>query len=570
MAYLFDPTSEKLITSNAHQGCRTERNHLPEKQNQGPVVLVVMDGWGLREQREHNAVALAATPEYDALCRRFPTSRLDTSGTDVGLPEGTMGNSEVGHLNLGAGRVVWQQLMQIHGAIDEGTFRRNPALLESMQLARSRGSRLHLFGLISEASVHSSEKHYLELIEMAAENGIESDKVLFHAFTDGRDSPPHSARRAIQRLHSHLQRYGGRIGTVIGRYYSMDRDKRWPRTRLAYEAMVRGEAEFQAGSGLEAVESAYRRAAGHPNGAGFPAESDEFIRPTVIADSDGPIAKIRDGDVVISFNHRADRPRQIIRALTEKDLADNTRDDPNPSFTPRYQPRTHLLTMTDYRAGFDCPVAFNTSPLTGTIAEIVSQSGLRQFHTAETEKYPHVTFFFNGGREAPFQGEDRYMARSPEVATYDLKPEMSALEVTEHVVEAIRSGRYGFVVINYANGDMAGHSGVLKAAIRAVEVVDTGVGRVAEAVQDVGGEALITADHGNCEQMWDEESGGPHTAHTTNPVPCILVSERFQHTCLADGRLADVAPTLLSLLGLKCPDEMEGENLVGRSDWEKM
>ena len=522
-----------------------------------------MDGWGLREQREHNAVALAATPEYDTLRRRFPTSHLDTSGRDVGLPEGTMGNSEVGHLNLGAGRVVWQQLMQIHEAIEEGAFRRNPALQESMQLARSRGSRLHLFGLISEASVHSSQQHYHELIEMAAENGIESGQLLFHAFTDGRDSPPHSGRKAIRGLDAHLKRHGGRIGTVIGRYYSMDRDKRWPRTRLAYEAMVQGEAEFQAGSGLEAVESAYKRAASHPDGTPYPAESDEFIRPTVIADSNGPIGKVRDGDVMISFNHRGDRPRQIIRALTDRNFTENTRDDPHPGFTPRSQPRIHLVTMTDYRAGFDCPVAFKTDPLTGTIAEAVSESGLSQFHTAETEKYPHVTFFFNGGREAPFEGEERYMARSPNVATYDLRPEMSAQEVTEHVVEAIRSGRYGFVVVNYANGDMVGHTGVLEAAIQAVEVVDNGIGRIAEAVLEVQGEALITADHGNCEQMWDEEGGGPHTAHTTNPVPCILVSERFQRAPLADGRLGDVAPTLLSLLGLNCPHEMDGENLLG-------
>ena len=542
---------------------------MPEKQQRGPVVLVVMDGWGLREQTEHNAVALAATPEYDALSRRFPTSRLDTSGRDVGLPEGTMGNSEVGHLNLGAGRVVQQQLMQIHKAIEEGAFRHNPALVESMQLARSRGSRLHLFGLISEASVHSSEQHYLELIEMAAENGIGSDQVLFHAFTDGRDSPPHSGRQAVQRLDAHLKRHGGRIGTVIGRYYSMDRDRRWPRTRLAYEAMVLGEAEFQSGSGLEAVESAYQRAATHSDPALYPAESDEFIRPTVIADSSGPIGRVLDGDVMISFNHRGDRPRQIIRALTDGDFAESTRGDPHRGFTPQSQPRIHLVTMTDYRAGFDCPVAFNTGPLTGTIAEAVSQSGLLQLHTAETEKYPHVTFFFNGGREAPFPGEERYMAISPDVATYDLKPEMSALEVTEHVVEAIRSGRYGFVIINYANGDMVGHSGVLEAAIRAVEVVDTSIGRVVEALLEVGGEALITADHGNCEQMWDEKSGGPHTAHTTNPVPCILVSERLEHASLSDGRLADVAPTLLSLLGLNHPDEMEGENLVGRGHPEK-
>ncbi len=541
-----------------------------EDQNHGPVVLVVMDGWGLREETNHNAVALAATPQYDALCSRFPHSRLQTSGTAVGLPDGTMGNSEVGHLNLGAGRVVRQQLQQIHRAIDDGAFRRNPALRESMQLARSGGSRLHFFGLIGKASVHSSERHYFELIEMAADNGIEPGRVFFHAFTDGRDTPPHSGLGAMQKVEAHLKRYGGRIGTVIGRYYSMDRDKRWSRTQLAYEAMVRGEAELHAGSGLEAVESAYRRAASHSPGEGFPAESDEFIRPTVIADAEGPIARVRDGDVVISFNHRSDRARQLIRALIEKDLTDNTRGDPRPTFTPRDQPRIHLVTMTDYRAGIDCPVVFKTSPLTGTIAQVVSESGMRQFHTAETEKYPHVTFFFNGGREAPFKGEDRYMARSPDVTTYDLMPEMSAPDVTEQAVEAIRSGRYRFLVVNYANPDMVGHCGVLEAAVQAVEVVDTGIGRIAEAVLDVQGAALITADHGNCEQMWDEESGGPHTAHTTNRVPCILVSERLQNSSLTDGRLADVAPTLLSLLGLKRSKEMEGVDLAWPGRREKV
>ena len=532
------------------------------RQPSRPVVLVVMDGWGLREETDHNAVALARTPAYRAMTARFPTTRLRTSGLDVGLPQDTMGNSEVGHLNLGAGRVVWQQLLQIHRAIDDGSFRRNPALREAMELARSRGTRLHLFGLVSEASVHSSQKHYLELIEMAAESGVGSDQIRFHAFTDGRDSPPHSGRSVVEQLEHHLQRYGGRVATVIGRYYAMDRDKRWQRTRLAYEAMVAGQAEFEAGSGVQAVSAAYARAEKHPAETAYPAESDEFIRPTVIVGEGQPVGRIRDGDVVISFNHRSDRPRQIIRALTETDFAQRTADDPHPTFSPPCQPGVHLVTMTDYRAGFNCPVAFETRPLKGTIAEVVSRSGLGQFHTAETEKYPHVTFFFNGGREDPFPGEDRTMAASPDVATYDLQPEMSAPEVTRRVVEAIRSGRYRFLVVNFANGDMVGHTGVLEAAIRAVEVVDKGIEEIAEAVLEMEGEALITADHGNCEQMWDETSGGPHTAHTTNPVPCILVSERHRQDRLAEGRLADVAPTLLSLLDLEPPEEMEGHNLI--------
>ena len=528
----------------------------------GPVVLVVMDGWGLSEKKNYNAVALAATPNYDALRRRFPTSQLQTSGRNVGLPEGTMGNSEVGHLNLGAGRVVRQQLLHIDGAIDEGRFGRNPALRKCMELARSRGSSLHLFGLISEALVHSSEKHYLALISLAAQAGVEPDKVFFHAFTDGRDSPPFSAEEAMLRLEVQLQKWGGRVATVIGRYYAMDRDKRWARTRLAYDAMVLGRADWQAGAGQEAINLAYARASRHLVDSPFPAESDEFIRPTVITDSNGPIGPIYDHDIVISFNHRADRARQIIRTLYEEDFVEHTLNDAHPSFIPRNRPAIHLATLTDYRAGFDCPVAFDSTPLTGTIAEAVSQAGRRQFHTAETEKYPHVTFFFNGGREIPFEGEDRYMAPSPEVATYDQKPEMSAAEITAAVVEAIRSAQYDLVIINYANADMAGHTGVLEAAVRAVEAVDRGIGEVARNVLEMEGEALITADHGNCEQMWDEESNGPHTAHTTNPVPCILVSKRYQRAFLANGRLADVAPTLLSLLGLQYPGQMEGEKLV--------
>ncbi len=540
-----------------------------EPSSGGPVVLVVMDGWGLRKEKEYNAVALAATPNYDALRRRFPVSRLQTSGRNVGLPPGTMGNSEVGHLNLGAGRVVGQQLVQINEAIEEGRFGGNPALRWAMDLASSRGSRLHLLGLISEATVHSSEGHYLALIELAAEVGVNPENLFFHAFTDGRDSPPNSAEEVMRRLESHLQTYGGRVATVMGRYYGMDRDKRWDRTGLAYDAMVLGQAEHQAASGQEAVELAYGRSSQHPVDSRFPAESDEFIRPTVIADSGGPVRRIVDEDVIISFNHRADRPRQIIRALCEEDFLERTHNDAHASFTPRNRPAVHLVTMTDYRAGFDCPVAFDSKPLTRTIAEVVSRAGGRQFHTAETEKYPHVTFFFNGGRETSFEGEDRYMAPSPAVTTYDQKPEMSAAEVTERVVEAIKSGHYDLVIVNYANGDMVGHTGVLEAAVRAVEVVDRAIGAIVESVLEVEGKALITADHGNCEQMWDEESNGPHTAHTTNPVPCILVSARHQDSVLANGRLADVAPTLLALLGLQCPREMEGECLVRVADTEQ-
>ena len=514
----------------------------------GPVVLVVLDGWGLSERKDYNAVALAATPNYDALRRRFPNSQLQTSGQNVGLPDGTMG--------------VSQQLLQIDQTINEGSLERNTVLRRCMELARSRGSRLHLFGLISQAVVHSSEKHYLALIALAAQAGVEPDKVFFHAFTDGRDSPPFSAEGAMYRLEAQLQKCGGRVATVIGRYYAMDRDKRWARTQLAYEAMVLGRGKWKAGSGREAIELAYSRASQHLVDSPFPAESDEFIRPTVITDSNGPVGTICNHDIVISFNHRADRARQIIRTLWEEDSAPHQRFLPHSSFTPQNRPVIHLTTLTDYRAGFDCPVAFDSNLLTGTIGEVVSMAGLRQFHAAETEKYPHVTFFFNGGRESPFEGEDRYMVPSPEVATYDQKPEMSAAEITTGVVEAIRSKQYDLVIINYANADMVGHTGVLEASIRAVEAVDQGIGEIVRNVLEMDGEALITADHGNCEQMWDQERNSPHTAHTNNPVPCILVSKRYRDSCLGNGRLADVAPTLLALLGLKCPGEMDGEILV--------
>ncbi len=537
---------------------------MSDSQPKRPVMLVILDGWGIRAETEHNAVALARTPNMDRLAPLYPTSQLMTSGADVGLPRGTMGNSEVGHLNIGAGRIVWQEVMRINNSIADGSFFENPALVGAFQLASTRGCRVHLFGLLSSALVHSCDEHYLALIRMARRFGLEGAQLAFHVFTDGRDMPPRSALEALQNLEHRMALYDcGLIATVCGRYYAMDRDRRWNRIRLAYDLLVSGVADSRAGSAREAVEAAYRRAGQHPADANYPAETDEFIRPTVIVDKSGqPRAVIQDGDVVISFNHRADRPREIIRALMDEKFERNTAHDPVPGFQRQTRVQVHLVTMTDYRAGFDCPVAFQSCPLQETVGEVVSRAGMYQFHTAETEKYPHVTFFVNGGREEPYPGESRFMADSPRVDTYDLRPEMSALQITDRAVEAILSGEYGFLLLNYANGDMVGHTGVLEAAIKAVETVDEGVGRLVKAIKKVGGELLITADHGNCELMWDEESNWPHTAHTINPVPCILISERHRSRQLRDGRLADLAPTLLHLLGLDRPDCMTGKVLI--------
>ncbi len=533
-------------------------------QSEKPVMLIVMDGWGEREEKEYNAVKLARTPNFDRLRSQYPYTLLRTSGTDVGLPRGTMGNSEVGHLNIGGGRVVWQELMRINNAIADGSFFDNAALRGAFEHARRNRTRLHLFGLVSTAYVHSCDEHYFALLRLARRLGLSSQQLILHVFTDGRDTPPRSGLAAVLDLQRKLDLYDcGAVGTVIGRYYAMDRDKRWKRTELAFNAMVEGEAEFTASSAEAAVRNAYARADEHRDQQGYPAETDEFIRPTVILGEDGkPLGRVRDGDAVISFNHRSDRPRQIVRTLIEPDFEARTAEDSHPSFQRKSSPRVHLVTMTDYRAGFDCPVAFESKPLEGTLGQAVSQAGLRQYHSAETEKYPHVTFFLNGGREAPFEGEERFMADSPQVATYDLQPEMSAREVTGKALEAIRSGQFDLLVLNLANPDMVGHTGVLAAAVKAVETVDGSVGQLAEAVLKQDGDLIVTADHGNCEQMWDYDSDGPHTAHTTNPVPCVLVSERHRNVRLREGRLADLAPTLLELLQIDQPKEMDGSSLI--------
>ncbi|HEX7243664.1 MAG TPA: 2,3-bisphosphoglycerate-independent phosphoglycerate mutase [Longimicrobiaceae bacterium] len=508
------------------------------------VALVILDGWGLREPADDNAVTRADAPTWRHLWEegRYPRARLVTHGPAVGLPEGQMGNSEVGHMNLGAGRVVMQSLLRISRAIESGEFGSNPVFTELVEGVKERGSTLHLMGLIGPGGVHAVDTHLLALCEMAARHGL--PRVRIHVFLDGRDTPPQSARDYLTEL---VGRAGGgeacRVATVTGRYWAMDRDRRWERTERAYRAMVYGEG-IAVRDPVAAVADAY--ASG---------ETDEFVKPRVVVDERGePVGRVADGDGVIFFNFRSDRARQMTRALADP------RFD---GFDVSDAPRVPVTTMTQYDATFGVPTAFAPFSMARIVAEVLAESGRTTLRTAETEKYPHVTYFFNGGEEAPPAGEDRRMVASPRVATYDLQPEMSAPEVAEGLVEAIRSRRYDSLVCNFANPDMVGHTGVLEAAVRAVETVDAGVARVLEACRETGTTLLVTADHGNCEQMWDPTTDGPHTAHTTNPVGIVLVEPEGRRTAeaLADGALCDVAPTILGLLGIPQPAEMTGRDL---------
>jgi len=504
-----------------------------------PVALVIMDGWGLREDTRYNAVAMARTPTYDRLLKSFPWTRLITSGEEVGLPAGQMGNSEVGHLNLGAGRIVYQELLRIGRSIDSGEFFANPALRSAMAGVAGRGAALHLLGLLSDGGVHSHQRHLWALLEMARREGV--GRVHVHAFMDGRDTPPHNGVGYMQQLTDKMRELGiGDVASVGGRYYGMDRDKRWERVRPAYQAVVLGQGP-RVSDPVQAVRNSY--AAG---------KTDEFMEPVVIGSGE-PNGVMRAGDGAIFFNFRADRAREMCVALT----------DPKFDAFPRELPGIELTTLTQYREDFAFPVAFRAERMVNILGERFAAEGLRNLRTAETEKYAHVTYFFNGGEETPFAGEDRILIPSPKVATYDLKPEMSALELTESLLAQIQGGVHDAIVVNYANPDMVGHTGVLEAAIRAVETVDACVGRVVDAILQRGGAAMVTADHGNCEQMWDWDTNGPHTAHTTNPVPFIVAEERERRP-LREGILADVAPTFLGLLGLPQPAEMTGQDLRGR------
>lgn len=502
-----------------------------------PVALVILDGWGIRESCENNAACLAQTPVLDRLLSGRPHSRLSASGLDVGLPAGQMGNSEVGHLNIGAGRIVYQDLSRISLAIEDGSFADNPALTEICHKVVASSGKLHLLGLLSDGGVHSHNTHLYALIRLAQQLGVRD--VCVHAFLDGRDTPPQSGIDYLRELEAELQRIGlGRIATVTGRFWAMDRDNRWDRVEKAYQALTAGEGQA-AINAMDAVNAAY--AAG---------QTDEFVEPWVI----GEAGTVDDGDGVISFNFRADRAREMTRALALPDFSGFQRVR-----TPQL---IGYVCLTEYDETFALPVAFPPASYPRILAEEVSAAGLKQLRIAETEKYAHVTFFFNGGVEKAWPGEDRVLIPSPkDVKTYDQKPAMSAVEVTDEVVKRIESKAYQLIILNFANCDMVGHTGNLNAAISAMETVDSCLGRVVDAVLTVGGKLLITADHGNCEQMVDD-FGRPHTAHTSNPVRLIYVDQEASGRTVADGILADLAPTLLELLGLEQPPEMTGKSLL--------
>jgi 2,3-bisphosphoglycerate-independent phosphoglycerate mutase len=500
------------------------------------VALIVLDGWGLAPPGPGNAVELADTPVFDDLVARYPHATLRTCGRDVGLPDGQMGNSEVGHLNLGAGAIVHQDLMRINLAIEHGEFAANPALTGACAAARASG-RLHIIGLVSDGGVHSSLEHLEALLALAAAQNVAD--VIVHAFTDGRDTLPRSAAGFLRAVQDALPA-NARIGTVTGRYYAMDRDKRWDRVKLAYDTIVHGVSDQPpAASGVQAVEAAYERG-----------ENDEFILPTLVGDE----ACIRPGDAVIGLNFRPDRMREIVAALGERDFAEFDRGDAPGGLT--------IVTMAEYKEGWPYAVAFPPDRPQVTLASVIAAEGGTQLHVAETEKYPHVTYFFNGGEETPCKGEERFMAQSPkDVATYDQKPEMSAAEAARQFTGHWRAGNYRFGVINFANPDMVGHSGVIPAVIEAVEATDAQLGEVVAAVHDKGGVCLITADHGNAEQLL-EPDGSPNTAHSLNPVPFIVT--RAGLNLRDQGILADVAPTALDLLGTAQPPQMTGSSMIAR------
>jgi 2,3-bisphosphoglycerate-independent phosphoglycerate mutase len=501
-----------------------------------PVVLIILDGWGLNPSSEANAVALADTPNFDRIWQTCPHNTLQACGNAVGLPEGQIGNSEVGHTNIGAGRVVWMDLPKIDKAIEDGSFAANGALKGFIETLRASGGRAHLAGLASPGGVHSHQRHIVAAAREIVAAGV---PVAIHAFLDGRDVPPKSAAEQIAALEADLPS-GAKIVTVSGRFYAMDRDKRWERVNQATDAILhaRGEA---AESAADAIAAGYGRG-----------ETDEFVTPTVIGDYAGA----RDGDGLFFINFRADRARQILGALVDPAF-DGYDPGPRPDWAAR-------LGMVEYSSLLNrhLAVVFPSADIVNTIGSWVASKGLKQFRIAETEKYPHVTFFLNGGVEEPEPGEERYMAPSPRVRTYDLKPEMSAAEVTEHLVKAIRSGEYALIVCNFANPDMVGHTGDLGAAIKAVETVDAGLGEVLDAIADMEGAVIVTADHGNCEVMVDPDTGEPHTAHTLNPVPVVLVGGPSGARLRAGGRLGDLAPSLLELMGLDRPPEMTGASLL--------
>lgn len=504
-----------------------------------PLVLMILDGWGYREDKDANAIAQARTPVMDRLWQDYPHTLISGSGMDVGLPHGQMGNSEVGHVNLGAGRVVYQDFTRVTKAIDDGSFQQNPVLQQAISKAVAAKGAVHVMGLLSPGGVHSHEDHLLAMLDMARTQGAK--KVYLHAFLDGRDTPPRSAEASLQRVQNYFAQHAcGQIASVVGRYYAMDRDNRWDRVEKAYRLLTQGQAEYLSGDAIHALQLAYQRD-----------ENDEFVKPTAITDSAGDVIRMRDGDSLIFMNFRADRARQLSQTFIHDDFT---------GFDRGQRPKLSQFTMlTEYAADLAAPAAFPPESLDNVLGEWLAKHQKTQLRISETEKYAHVTFFFSGGREAQFPGEERILIPSPQVATYDLQPEMNSEELTDQLVAAIHSGKYDVIVCNYPNGDMVGHTGILSAAIQAVEAVDHCIGRVVEALQQVGGECLITADHGNAEQMTDHQSGQAHTAHTSCPVPLIYVGRPA--TAASKGILSDIAPTMLRLMDLAIPAEMTGHNL---------
>jgi 2,3-bisphosphoglycerate-independent phosphoglycerate mutase len=505
-----------------------------------PVVLIILDGWGYSEDEEFNAIAQARTPVWDRLWREYPHTLINTSGAAVGLPGGQMGNSEVGHLNLGAGRVVYQEFTRVSRSIRTGSFFSNETLTGAVDKAVAQDKAIHLFGLLSAGGVHSHEEHIHAMVRLAAERGAK--KIYFHAFLDGRDTPPKSAEPSMVALNEVFDEVGqGRIASIVGRYYAMDRDQRWERIELAYDMLVEAKTDYRAERACEGLQAAYERG-----------ETDEFVSPTLIVPEGEAPVTVEDGDVIFFLNYRADRARQLTSAFVEDEFE---------GFERKNRPKLgEFVSLTRYHKRFGIPVAFPPEKLRNVFGEYVSHLGLHQLRLAETEKYAHVTFFFNGGRERPFEGEDRILVPSPKVATYDLKPEMSAEEVTDHLVASIESEKYDVIICNYANSDMVGHTGKLDAAMHAVETLDHCLGRVLKAIHKTGGEMLATADHGNSELMEDRVNHQPHTAHTVNPVPLIYVGR--EANLEEGGALCDISPTLLKIMHLEQPAEMQGRALV--------
>ncbi|WP_181297563.1 2,3-bisphosphoglycerate-independent phosphoglycerate mutase [Pseudomonas sp. Q2-TVG4-2] len=502
-----------------------------------PLVLMILDGFGHSDNPEFNAIHAANKPVYDRLLASQPHGLISGSGMDVGLPDGQMGNSEVGHMNLGAGRVVYQDFTRVTKSIRDGDFFENPNICAAVDKAVAAGNAVHILGLLSDGGVHSHQDHLVAMAELAVKRGAE--KIYLHAFLDGRDTPPKSAQHSIELMQATFTRLGkGRVASLVGRYFAMDRDNRWDRVEQAFNLIVDGKAEYHADYAVDGLIAAYERG-----------ESDEFVKATTI----GEPVRMEDGDAVVFMNFRADRARELTRCFVEKDFNEFPRT--------RVPQLAGFVMLTQYAASIPAPSAFAPEALTNVLGEYLANNGKTQLRIAETEKYAHVTFFFSGGREEPFAGEERILIPSPQVATYDMQPEMSAPEVTDRIVDAIENQRYDVIIVNYANGDMVGHTGVFEAAVKAVECLDKCIGRIVEALDKVGGEALITADHGNAEQMEDAMTGQAHTAHTCEPVPFIYYGKRNLRI-REGGVLADVAPTMLTLLGLPVPGEMTGRSIV--------